>query len=647
MKHLLRFTSLLLAVVLLAALILPASADGAGQSWETTVLFTHDLHSHFFPQADGTGGESGGYARLMTALERQRAQHPDALTVDGGDFSIGSLIQTLYTTQAAELRTMGAMGYDAVTAGNHEFDHEGTGFARMLQSAALSGDALPALLMANYKPARDNPDQLDIQRAMAAYGVQETLLLERGGVTYGIFGLMGTESHSMAPASGFALEDPAQAAQRCVEALREQGADFIICLSHSGTNEKKSLSEDEQLAEAVEGIDLIVSGHTHTTLTEPIVSGDTYIVSAGPYCQNLGSITLRWNAEGEKTLVDYQLIPIDETLPEDPEIQALADGWKAQVDASYLSAYGLTYDQVLTTSGFNLDTPPAGIQQGNGLGELAADSYLWAVSNLEAEAPEAETVAVTAAGVLRAPLYSGDVTVSQAFDVLSMGVGADGTSGYPLVGVYLTGKELRAVLEVDASVTPIMPEAQLYLSGIAYSFNTHRMFFNRVTQAALQAPAFAGGSAGPVRIEDDRLYRVVTGMYSAQMLGTVKEKSFGLLNIQPKDENGQPVTDFTQYILRDKNGNEIKEWYALASYLASFGEDGLPDSYAFSDGRKDVSRSWNPIELLKRPNWITLAVVLVLVLAVVLVVFLVRHIRAGRRRRRYGGGYRNRRWFGR
>ena len=171
MKHLLRFTSLLLAVVLLAALILPASADGAGQSWETTVLFTHDLHSHFFPQADGTGGESGGYARLMTALERQRAQHPDALTVDGGDFSIGSLIQTLYTTQAAELRTMGAMGYDAVTAGNHEFDHEGTGFARMLQSAALSGDALPALLMANYKPARDNPDQLDIQRAMAAYGV--------------------------------------------------------------------------------------------------------------------------------------------------------------------------------------------------------------------------------------------------------------------------------------------------------------------------------------------------------------------------------------------------------------------------------------------------------------------------------------------
>ena len=131
----------------------------------------------------------------MTALERERKEHPDALTLDGGDFSIGSLIQTLYTTQAAELRTMGAMGYDATTAGNHEFDHEGGGFAQMLQAAVRSGDDLPALLMANYAPAPDNPEALEIRRAMAAYGVQDSMLLERGGVTYGIFGLMGEDSH--------------------------------------------------------------------------------------------------------------------------------------------------------------------------------------------------------------------------------------------------------------------------------------------------------------------------------------------------------------------------------------------------------------------------------------------------------------------
>ena len=106
MKRIYRFSVFFLAVFLLCS-ILPALA--ASQSFRTTVLFTHDLHSHFLPQEDGEGGESGGYARLKTVLDRERASHPNALTLDGGDFSIGSLIQTLYTSQGAELRTMGAL----------------------------------------------------------------------------------------------------------------------------------------------------------------------------------------------------------------------------------------------------------------------------------------------------------------------------------------------------------------------------------------------------------------------------------------------------------------------------------------------------------------------------------------------------------
>ena len=374
-KHFRRVSVFLLAVALLCAL-LPALAAGP-ESHTTTVLFTHDLHSHFLPQPDGKGGQSGGYARLKTALDRERAAHPDALTLDGGDFSIGSLIQTLYTTQGAELRTMGALGYDAATVGNHEFDHKGTGFAAMLNAVAASGDPAPALLMANYKPANDNPDKLDIQRAMAAYNVRDYMLLERGGITYGIFGLMGVDSHACAPSSGFALGDMVSNAQQCVDALEEQGAQFIICLSHSGTNEKKKLSEDEQLAEKVRGIDLIVSGHTHTTLEEPILAGDTYIVSAGPYCGNLGSITLSWGEEGNKTLTDYHLTPIDETLPEDGEITAMVERWKRLVGGTYLGRYGLTYDEVLTRTDFDLPTPESGVQNGNSLGELVADAFLW------------------------------------------------------------------------------------------------------------------------------------------------------------------------------------------------------------------------------------------------------------------------------
>ena len=112
-----RMTAVLTALLLLTLLIPWGLAEPAPGPHQTTVLFTHDLHSHFLPLERADGGESGGYARLASALEQQRALHPDALTLDGGDFSIGSLVQTLYTTRAAELRTMGALGYDGEIEG--------------------------------------------------------------------------------------------------------------------------------------------------------------------------------------------------------------------------------------------------------------------------------------------------------------------------------------------------------------------------------------------------------------------------------------------------------------------------------------------------------------------------------------------------
>ncbi|MCI8812959.1 MAG: bifunctional metallophosphatase/5'-nucleotidase [Oscillibacter sp.] len=639
-----KLPSLLLALLLIVLCVSGVEALPPSSDFEATILFTHDLHSHFLPQRTEDGGESGGYARLKTAIDRERARHPNALLVDGGDFSIGSLIQTLYTTQAAELRTMGALGYDAATLGNHEFDHTGAGLARMLNAVADSGERLPALVEANYAPAPDNPDRDVILAAMDNYGVAETLLFDRDGVTYGLFGLMGVDSHDCAPTSGFVLENMAQAAQRCVEALEAQGAELILCLSHSGTESGEG--EDYALAKAVDGIDVIISGHTHTTLAEPIVVNDTYIVSAGPYCRNLGSITLEKDGDALR-LTDYHLTPIDETLPHDPDTAALVEGWKAQVGETYLKRYGLTYDQVLAHSDFSLAPPRSGIQEGNALGELVSDAFLYAANAADRAAgrePQV-TVAVTADGVLRAPLAAGDITVSQVFDVLSMGVGSDDTSGFPLVAVYLTGAELRDALEVDASVTPIMPAAQLYCAGIQYSFNTHRMFFNRVTDAQLYEetlrtePAATIGSGGGQgeygytaahvdtvfsEIDDNQLYRVVTGMYSAQMLGTVKGKSMGLLSLEPKMADGTPVTDFNNCILRDGAGNEIKEWYALAMYLQALGPDGIPARYSAPDGRKTVSRSWNPVELVKSPNWITLLVLAAILLLTIAVVSIVR-----------------------
>ena len=636
-----RLAAFVWTVVLCCSLALPAfAADPLAVTGETTILFTHDLHSHFLPIEGADGSQSGGYARLKTVIDREKEQHPDALLLDAGDFSIGMLFQTLYTTQASELRTMGAMGFDATTTGNHEFDHKGTGFGQMLNAAVSSGDVLPAMVCANYKPAAGHPDGAFVQQAMDNYGITETMLLERGGVTYGIFGLMGLDSDECAPTSGFTLEDPASAAKRCVSALEAQGAEFIICLSHSGTDSVAEKSEDEILAKKVSGIDVIVSGHTHTRLDEPIVVNGTYIVSSDQYSEYLGSITLDRISDGSLRLVDYRLIPIDETVEDDEEIADLISHWKDMVGEEYLSRYGLTYDEVLTTTDFDLSMPTFGKQENNAVGALVADAFHWAMGDLAAEdGYTGHTVAVTADGVLRAAILAGEVTASEAFDVLSMGVGEDGTSGFPLVSVYLTGKEIKAAMEVDASVTPIMPAAQLYMSGVNYSFNTHRMFFNRVTRSAFDEPGYRNGfqSHTLTKIEDGELYRVVTGMYSAQMLSTVKEKSMGLLSLVPKDAQGQPITDFTKHIVYDQDGNELKEWYALAAYLQSFGEDGIHDWYAIQNesiGAKSVSDRWNILEHLVNWNWITWAVLGVILLAILLVVLILRVIRYFWRKRR-------------
>lgn len=663
-----RFSAFFLALLLAALCALPVGAVAEGCTQETnvtTILFTHDLHSHFLPQPTAEGGESGGYARLKTVIDGERAMNPAALLVDGGDFSIGSLIQTLYTTQAAELRTMGAMGYDAVTIGNHEFDHKGTGFAEMLNSAKAAQQAavelllvdarpledmdayrerfgpvtpvLPTLLEANYAPADDNPDRAFIRSAMEGYGVTDCMTLERGGVTYGLFGLMGVDSDECAPTSGFTRTDAAKAAKRCVETLKGEGAEIIVCLSHSGTGDSLASSEDEELAKAVDGIDVIVSGHTHSTLAEPLVVNDTYIVSSGPYCQNLGSLTFSWDGSGEKRLLDYRLIPIDETVAENPEIAGFVEQWKDMVGETYLARYGLTYDEVLTRSDYDLNTPASAVQENNGLGTLVSDAFLWADRTLNAAyADSPHTVSVTADGVLRANLPAGDLTAAMAFDVLSMGVGEDGTSGFPLVAVYLTGKELKAAMEVDASVTPIMPAAQLYMSGAKYAFNTKRMFFNRIYDTALTDVTFhETGMGNAYEIDDNALYRVVTGMYSAQMLGTVKSKSMGLLSLEPKQADGAPVTDFADCILYDEDGNELKEWYALAAYLEQFGEDGLPDRYADpANGCKQVSDNFAPGQLLAGWNGITWAVLGIALLLLALILLLIRFLRRRIRRKK-------------
>ncbi len=612
----------LLCLVMLLALALSLSVSQVWAADETaeeiTILYTHDMHSSFLPKEGPDGHSRGGYARLKTLIDEQKEEHPNALVLDGGDFSMGSLFQTAYSTSALELRAMGQMGYDVTTFGNHEFDYRASGLADMLYAAVDSGDPLPAIVDANYLPPQEDEETWD---ALYTYGVQDYRILERGGVPYVIFGITGVDSDECAPMSGMELHDPVETAKRVVEEATEQcqtayGADpVVICLSHSGTENGKG--EDYELARKVDGIDVIISGHTHTTLEQPIEVNDTYIVSAGENSKNLGVLTLTRTQEGVE-LKDSRLVPVDERVPEDPEMAAWIEEAKSQVEQDYLADFDLEFDQVLVNNPYQFDTVDEvyDTQHESTLGNLLADAYYWAGNQASQDPVD---VALTASGVIRDTFPKGPITVSQVFNVASLGIGADGVPGYPLISVYLTGKDLKNAIEVDASVPPLMSAAQLFYSGVGYSFNTNRMIFDKVDYAVLMRE---GGITEP--IVDDQLYHVVTGLYIGQMLGAVESSTFNILTVTPRDAQGNPIdiSQLEDYILHDDEGNEVKEWYAIASYLQSMGGE-MDQKYGQTDGRKLVYSSWNPVSLLKNAGLPTSLAILALVIVVVLLVLMV------------------------
>lgn len=640
------FTRRACAVFLLLTVFLSCLPLGfAANDEEAVILFTHDLHDHFLPFTEGDGTEYLGYAALSATInQRQQKNAARALVVDGGDFSMGTLYQTIYSTHAPELDLLGAMGYDVTTVGNHEFDYRAEGFAQMLQKAT-EHDVVPQMVVGNYKPAEGTP--ASVQKAMNAYGVKEYTMIDRGSIRYAIFGINGIDSDACAPMSGFALEDPIEAAKRIVADIKaNEQYDLLLCLSHSGTNPNPKKSEDELLAAAVPDIDVIISGHTHTTLQVPIVIGNTHIVSAGSYGKNLGEIALRPNGD-RWTLARYDLIPLtadnDEitTLHNNYAVLDKIEAYQKIVSEEYLSQFHMTFDQVLTTSSFPIET-----QSGHRelpLGNLITDSYLYAIKQAQGDSFEKIDIAVVPNGVIRGAFSTGDITVSDAFNVSSLGYGADGSPGYPLISIYLTGAELEDVMEIDASVAPLMDTAQLYIWGLQYTFNPNRMIFDKVVAYNL-----IDEEGRKSALEEDKLYHVVAGLYSAQMLGSVKAQSFGLLSVEPKDKNGVPIEDFEAHIIYNADGTELKEWYALASYLGSFGEEGVPAKYRTGQGRKVVEDSKNPINLIKYPGLPTIIVLIIILVLLFLIIFVTHRIVTRRsRRRRRSGGYAGRRYRGR
>lgn len=650
-----------LSVALAGVLCLSLAKDVTNVSAETTaeetgktldVIFTHDTHSHlntFTTVVDNKETEIGGFARIKTLLNEQKKKNPDTLIVDGGDFSMGTLIQTVYESQAAELRMLGYLGCDVTTLGNHEFDYRSKGLADMLTTAAESGDELPALTVCNVdwnemQAEGLNDGQQLIKDAFDEYGVRDYTVVQKGDVDIAVFGVFGEDALACAPTCELLFKNPVEAAKETVDEIKEnEDVDMIVCISHSGTWEDESKSEDEILAKSVPDIDLIISGHTHTTLDEPIVHGNTYVVSCGEYGRNIGSLSMKQNEDGRWEMSSYELIPITTEIAADEAAQERIDTFMDTVDTDYLADFGYTKDQVLAENEVDFCTQKDlyNIHEEHNLGDIMSDAYIYSVENASDFDGTSVDLAIVPSGTVRDTYAKGNITVEQVFNSFSLGIGADGVPGYPLISVYLTGAELKTLAEVDASISDLMTTARLYCSGMNFSYNPNRMILNKVTDVYLTED-----DGKRAEIDDDKLYRVVSDLYSGQMLSAVTKMSKGLLSIVPKYADGTPIDDFEDAIITE-NGKELKAWDAIARYIGSFedtdqnGIANVPEYYSIKHDRKVVDDSKKITDLIKNPNKFTamiFGIIAVLILIIIFIILLIKKIvkkvRSGKNKKR-------------
>lgn len=632
------------ALLLVLSVISPeasASENGAGKQLD--ILFLHDTHSHlnsFLTVENGTDVTLGGFAQIKTLINEAKETNPNALVLDAGDFSMGTLVQTIFHTDAPELRMLGALGCDVTTLGNHEFDYRSSGLAGALQAAAQSKDPVPAMALCNIdwetmEAEGLTPEQQLLRDAFDAYGMKDYVVVTKGSVRIAVLGVFGIDSLACAPTCVLKFKDASEAASAVVEEIRaKEDVDMIVCVSHSGTSEDSKKSEDEILAKAVPEIDLIISGHTHTALSQPIRHGNTYIVSCGEYGKNLGSLSMTQMSDGRWSMDSYELLPITQSISPDAPTQELIDSLMEKVDSGYLAGFGYERTQVLAQNDIKFATSSDlyEIHTEHNLGNLLADAFAYTVNHADIPDGAPVDVAIVPSGCVRDTFATGDITVEDVFNAYSLGIGADGIPGYPLISIYLTGAELKTGAEIDASVSDFMGAARLYLSGFHFTYNPHRILLNKVTDCYLAQEA-----GGRTEIQDDKLYHIVCDLYSGQMLGAVTDVSYGILSVQPKFADGTPIENIEDAIITTADGKEIKAWAAIAGYLESFQDtdgDGIPNmpqAYASPQGRKVVEDSRSLGDLLKNLNKyaviIIAAAILLLALVILLLILIIKLVR--------------------
>ena len=642
-------------VLLLTLLLMPAISPAGAEAAKLTILHTNDMHSHllgFSPNIDYTWETSGddatvgGWARLAAFIEATKWERSNpVLVLDAGDFMMGSLFHLVSREQALELRLLKQMGYDVVSLGNHEFDLKPDGLARIL-AAAQANQGLPDLVLANARFSADSDKDDTLAAAFEAGLVKPYRVLERGGLKIGVFGLLGKAAREVAPfASPVKFDDPIETAKKMVDLLRNQEkVDVVICLSHSGLSHKPKKSEDEILAKEVPGIDVIISGHTHTRLDHPLMVGQTIIVQTGCYGAAMGRLDLEID-NGHVKMDKYELVDINDQIAANPEIGREIDQFQEVVQAQALAPFDLQFQGTLAETAFDLTIKP----EESNLGNLIADALRWSVNRYDSDPADPDgqvALAVISNGVIRDDILkgrTGRIAVCDAFRAIPLGIGWDGTLGYPMVSFYLTGPELKKAFEILTSIYPMKgDDYYLQYSGAKITYNPHRVPFDRVTGIWL-GDEENGYQELDYSDKNPALYRITADIYNSTFLKIIGNFTWNILTIVPKDRQGRPITDLAEArVDMDPNQDglqELKEWWAVLEYIKSFPDidgNGVPDvpaAYSGIFGRQQSQPSWNPYHLLKRGTYLTWAVFGVVLVVVGLILLVVRLVTRRRKRK--------------
>ena len=569
-----------------------------------TILHTNDMHSNFIgmaPASDYTpytlndDKTTGGYARIATVLatrKKAREGQGPVLILDGGDFSMGTPFAAASREIGGELQLMSRMGYDATTFGNHDFDLGPDGLAKAIGVAGKAGP-IPAVLSSNSDFAGDDPTLADLQQLSKAGLIRRYLVIERGGIRFGLFGVLGKEAQIYTSGAGAVkFPDPVESAREVVKLLREtEKVDVVIALSHSGVAKGKdgrySTGEDVGLAEAVPGIDVVIGGHSHTELQEPIMAGGrTPVVQTGKEGKNVGELVI--SADGTEFTVDfYRLHPINDSIAGDRAIGDAIDKLKEGVNAAVFASRGYSVDQPLAVTPQDLPNTFTDIAAGTILANLVTDAHR--------KATQAD-IGFTVNGMMRAPLLrgkTGGVTVYDVFSVAPLGAGAvDPTAGSALVTAYFTGRELKNILEFFLIDNPAHPgEYFPRVSGMRFRYDLSRPKFDVVTVIEL-GDLNRGYRAIDISGKDSRLYSLTCPFYAGVVLVAIPKYTKGALALVAKNREGRQLASKVEALdaPRENSGyllappgkvdhssvataaghgapHEIKEWQAIMDYL--------------------------------------------------------------------------------